>query len=326
MLAVATVEEGISLRQGEIDAPILVMGAYVPGTWDAYVDYDLTATIAGVDQIDALAREHTGGARPVTVHLKVDTGMGRLGVLAADAVELVRKAWQTPSLVVEGIYSHLARADDPDRRLAEKQIQQFDAILSALAAAHILPKYRHILNSAGLLRHPAGQTNMARVGLALFGLYPVRNVEPDPSQTVALKPAMSWKSRVATVKRVPAGTGVSYGHTYQTLSETTLVTIPVGYGDGFKRGLSSRADVLIAGRRFKVAGRICMDHAIVDVGDTPVSVGDEVVLIGRQGNEQIFVEEWAALLDTINYEIVTTISGRVARTYIDDDEGLTKDG
>ncbi|MFO7318508.1 MAG: alanine racemase [Limnochordia bacterium] len=309
-LAVALPEEGAALREGGIEAPILVMGAYVPGTAEVYRRYRLTATVSGFQQLRAVAREAAAG--PVQVQLKVDTGMGRLGVLPEQALALAQEARAAGGVEVTGIYSHLATADD-DLQFARAQMEAFDAIIDALDRRGLLPPQRHILNSAGLIRLDGGRTTMARVGIALYGLYPA----PCLKRELRLVPALTWKTRVASVKRVPAGMTVSYGRTYRTASETTLATIPVGYADGFRRGLSGRVSVLIGGRRYPVVGAICMDQAVVDVGDAPVAEGDEVVLIGEQDEERIEADEWAERLGTINYEIVCGISARVPRLYVE---------
>ena len=247
----------------------------------------------------------------VELQLKVDTGMGRLGVLPQDAFALVQEASAAVDISVAGVYSHLATADDPDPTFAKKQIEAFEEILAELDAYGILPPMRHILNTAGFLRFDAGRTTMARVGLGLYGLYPAEQLKDK----IDLKPAMTWKTRVATVKRVPPGMGVSYGQIYRTAKETTLATIPVGYADGFSRRLSGRIQVLIGGKRHPVVGHICMDQAVVDVGDAPVRAGEEVVLIGEQGDERIDADEWARALGTINYEVVCDVSVRVPRVY-----------
>lgn len=312
MLAVALPEEGVALREAGIDAPVLVMGAYVPGTVEAYVRYALVATVGDFDQLRALVTE--AGGRRVEVHLKVDTGMGRLGVLPEEAVELATAAFGATSLAVTGIYSHLATADDPDPAFALEQMRRFEKVVDELERKELLPPMRHIHNTAGLLRFDAGRANLARVGIGLYGLFPA----PFLRDLLPLRPALSWKTRVVTVKGVPAGTGISYGQVYRTARPTTLATIPVGYADGLSRGLSGRVQVLIGGRRHPVVGRICMDQAVVDVGDAPVRVGDEVVLIGRQGDERIEAEEWAEMLETIGYEILCGVSARVPRVYLSD--------
>lgn len=313
LLAVALPEEGAALREGGIDAPILVMGAYTKGTLEAYCQYSLIATVTDFDQLQSVVAE--GKGRRVEIQLKVDTGMGRLGVLPEDAVRLAQQAYSAPGLQVSGIYSHLATADDPDTSFAQEQMRRFETILGELKRLGLLPPMRHIHNTAGLLQFDAGRTTMARVGIGLYGLYPAEHLRGF----VPLEPALSWKTRVATVKTVPAGMGVSYGQVYRTPRTTRLATIPVGYADGFSRRLSGKVQVLIGGKRHPVVGRICMDQAIVDVGDEPVQPGDEVVLIGRQGDERIDADEWAQALDTIGYEIVCDVSARVPRVYVGHD-------
>jgi len=309
-LAVALPEEGAALREAGVEAPILVMGAYVPGTLEVYQRYSLMATVGDFRQLRALANQATG--RAVQVQLKVDTGMGRLGVLPQDALALAKEAYEARCIEVTGVYSHLATADEPDPSFAMEQIAVFEGVIGTLERHGIAPPMRHILNTAGLLRFDAKNTTMARAGLALYGLYPAPEFRPQ----LRLRPALTWKTRVASVKRVPAGMGVSYGQTYRTAKETTLATIPVGYADGFRRGLSGKVSVLIRGERRPVVGNICMDQAIVDAGDAPVENGDEVVLLGRQGDQEIDADEWARILGTINYEIVCGLSARVPRVYV----------
>lgn len=312
MLAVALIEEGISLRKEGIDAPILVMGAISPGSTDAYMKYNLTATINDFSDALLFEKELRQSVGRVKVHIKVDTGMGRLGILPKNAVRLADMVSSHSFFQLEGVYSHLATADDANTAVAENQVRVFNDVLRWLDEACSLPRYRHIVNSAGLIGIDSGLTNMARVGLLLYGLYPA----PHLHGKVNVVPALVFKSHVASLKRVPAGASVGYGHTYTALDETSLVTVPVGYADGFKRGLSSKADVLIRGKRYTVAGRICMDQTIVDVGHDKVATNDEVVLLGTQGEETITPDEWAQHLGTINYEIIPSISNRVPRVYV----------
>src|SRR5690606_7038975 len=224
------------------------------------------------------------------------------------AVSALRRA---DRVELEGLYSHLACADsDGHDDVTAQQIDAFRRVLAACARAGWRPEIVHLANTAATLRRLAPpECNLARVGLGIYGLYPSDAL----AGAVRLSPALELKTRVTTVKRVPAGSGVSYGHTYHTGTETTLCTLPVGYADGLRRNLSGRVDALIKGRRHPIVGRICMDQCVVDVGDADVEVGDEAVLIGRQGNAEIRVEEWARKLDTISYELVCGISCRVPR-------------
>lgn len=312
-LAVALVEEGVALRAGGITAPILVMGAYIPGTAAVYAERDLEVTVTHPQQAESLAREAAALGAVLRVHIKVDTGMGRLGVLPADALALAQRIVEAGTLRLVGVYSHLATAESRDTAYARRQLATFEQVLARLAQHGILPAQRHILNSAGLLQHEPGTTTHARVGLALYGLYPADWLRPR----IALQPAMRFRTRVSSVKDVPAGTYVSYGGRYCTARPTRLATLPVGYADGVPRLLSGRLSVLIRGERFPVVGSICMDQAIVDVGDAPVEAGDDVILWGSQEGATISPDEWAEAIGTINYEIVSAITARVPRVYVD---------
>lgn len=312
-LAVALVEEGIALRAGGVSAPILVMGAFIPGSASAYAKYDLEVTVTHPEQAAALAREAAALGATLRVHVKVDTGMGRLGVLPADALALAQRVASTDNLSLVGVYSHLATAESEDTTYARGQLASFEKVLACLAQHGLRPPQRHILNSAGLMQHEPGTTTHARVGLALYGLSPSDTLR----QRISLQPAMSFRTRVSSVKDVPAGTCVSYGGRYRTARPTRLATLPVGYADGVPRLLSGRLSVLIRGERFPVVGSICMDQAIADVGDAPVEAGDDVILLGSQAGATILPDEWAEAIGTINYEIVSAITARVPRLYIE---------
>lgn len=312
-LAVALPEEGVALRDAGVTAPILVMGAYVSGTIDAYLDYDLDVTVGGEDQVRALAQDAgmVQSGRSVSVHLKVDTGMGRHGVMPEEVLTVAEEIIAYEGLELKGLYSHLATADEVEPDYANAQLKRFNELVEALEAQGIHPSCIHVLNAGGLLQHHPGRSNFARVGIGLYGLYPSAHLRG----VVELLPALSWKTKVAAIKEVPPGMGVSYGKTYVTKKTTRLATIPVGYADGFSRNLGNQASVLIRGKRFPVVGRVCMDQAVVDVGDEAVDLGDEVVLIGSQGEEHVTADEWADMLGTINYEVICTVSARVPRIY-----------
>jgi len=319
-LAVATVEEGIGLRRGGIGGQILVMGAYVPGTARAYVEHQLDVTVASHEQAKAVGAESralvgSGSNHRLRAHLKVDTGMSRLGVRPEEAIEASKAIADAQSLHLHGVFTHLATADEEDRTFTVRQLRMFDDVLTALEARGVRPPQKHALNSGGLLQHDPGRTNACRVGIALYGLLP----SPHLHGAARLLPALTWKSAVVAVKRVPKGVSVSYGSRHRTVRETTLAALPVGYADGFSRLLSGRASVLIRGKRYPVVGAICMDQAIVDVGNDAVAPGDHAVLIGRYGAERIEADELAQMLGTINYEVVCSISSRVPRVHIDGD-------
>lgn len=314
-LAVALPEEGIVLRREGIRAPILVMGAYIPGTAEAYVKYHLTPTVASLEQGASLQREVDALGTRLAVQLKVDTGMGRLGVLPTDVASLVQAVVSADNrcVEIEGVYSHLATADEETTAYARQQQRTFESVLATVRSLGVTVKQRHLLNSPGLLQMDAGSTNLARVGLAVYGLWPSDHMRG----VVDLEGAMTLRTRVNGVKAVPQGTYVSYGRRYCTPGPTQIATLPIGYADGMSRRLTGKISVCIGGRRFPVVGTICMDQAMVDVGDAEIVPGDDVVLFGGDCHECPTVDEWARILETINYEVVCAISSRVPRRYVD---------
>lgn len=316
-LGVATLEEGVDLRKAGLTAPVLILGYIPPAQADTVVLYDLRPTVFHLNFAQALAQWGRALMRRVPVHIKVDTGMSRVGVQPAEAVAFLQAVANLPQLEVEGVFTHLAAADDPDHPLTAEQLQRFGGVLSALGDAGIMPKLRHACNSAGILLHPAGHYDLVRAGIALYGL------PPDPTLTLSadLRPALTWKCRVAMIKAIEPGRSVSYGATYRAARAERIASLPVGYADGYFRLLSGRGEVLIGGHRCPVVGRVCMDQTMVRVpDDAEVSVGDEAVLIGEQGGERISASDLAGLAGTINYEIVCAISKRVPRLYKKDGE------
>mgnify|MGYP001952104237 CR=1 FL=1 len=314
-LAVAVVEEGVHLRQSAIACPILVLGWTPPEQYGLALRYDLELTVSSEDEARALAEAARREGRRVRVHLKIDTGMGRLG-LRWDEPRLGEIAARIAALSyveVAGVYTHLATADEPEAELTGRQLAAFARALEALERHGVRPPLRHMANSAALLRLPAARYDLVRPGIALYGL------EAFPGAVAAfdLRPALSWKTRVALVKEVPPGTPISYGATFVTRRRSRIATLPVGYADGLRRALSNRGQVLVHGRRAPIVGRVCMDQVMIDVTDAgDVAVGDEVVLIGSQGDERITADEMAGWMDTIGYEVVTGIGRRVPRIYL----------
>ncbi|MDQ7029373.1 MAG: alanine racemase [Ardenticatenia bacterium] len=312
-LCVARVAEGVALREANVDAPIWILGWMAPQEADACARLRLIPTVNSVDQVRALAEANSG--TPLPVHVKVDTGMSRYGLLPHEVLPFVRALSAFPQLRLEGLWTHLARADEADPAPTRRQLETFRAVARALESSGLAPHLYHVAASAAVL-HPslAGELFQAvRVGIALYGLYPSDAV----AWPVCLVPVLSWKARVARVRTLPPGTPISYGGTYVTPRATRVALVAAGYGDGYPRALSNRGAVLIGGRRCPILGRVCMDGLVVDVShvDT-VQEGDEVVLIGRQGNEHITADELAYALGTINYEIVTRITARVPRLYV----------
>jgi alanine racemase len=307
---VASIDEGIALRKNKIKAPILVLGALLKEDIPPLFTYRLTPTVSSLDLAEAIDKKARALGRKMNVHVKIDTGMGRLGILYAEAGKIVEKISRLKYLRIEGIFTHLACADTK-KDFTLYQIGVFKRLVSTLCAKGIKIRLKHTANSMGVIGYKEGHFNMVRPGLVIYGLY------PGAGLAIKLRPVLSLKTKVVFLKQVPGGYGISYGQTYITKNKTKIVILPIGYGDGYPRNLSNLAPVLIKGRRFKISGRVCMDQIMVDVGDLPVKVGDEAVLIGSQGNKTITSEELAELAGTIPYEIVCGLGSRVPRIYVD---------
>ena len=307
-LGVASIDEGIKLRKAGIKTPILVLGLTLKKDIQPLFDFCLTPTVCDEDFASALDRRAGRLNKRLAVHIKVDTGMGRIGVLHEDAFALVKKIHKLKSVIIEGIFTHFPFAD-LNRKFTDFQIHLFNKLVADLKKSGIIIPLVHAANSIGLIDYKDSHFTMVRPGLVIYGLHPKEGLE------INLKPVLSLKTRVIFIKQVPAGYGISYGHAYITRRLTRIVTLPIGYGDGYPRNLSNLARVLIGGRRLCISGRICMDQIMVDVGRQKPKVGDEVVLIGRQGKQKITVEELAALSGTIPYEIVCGLGSRIPRIY-----------
>jgi alanine racemase len=318
-LGVALVEEGVQLRAAGIDAPILVLSEPPRDAAAAVVAHRLTPVVYTAVGIDALAKavvDADAPQGPLPVHLKVDTGMHRVGVLPAAAVELARRVDAHRELELEGVLTHFAVADEPDDPYTGEQLVRFAEVLDQLRAAGFRPAMVHAANSAGLLAFPESRFTMVRPGIAMYGVAPA----PRLAHKMPLRPALAFKARVSHVKELAAGDRLSYGLRYRLGRAARIATVPVGYADGVPRNLAAvGGEVLVHGKRRPIAGTITMDQLVVDVGDDPVAVDDEVVLLGRQGEEQVTAEEWGERLGTIGYEIVCGIGPRVPRVYVDAD-------
>lgn len=312
-LGVARVDEGLELRNEGIDTPILVFEIAPEGLAELAIATDIELTVSSFEQAQALSSIAQRIGKSARVHAKVDTGMGRLGVdftLAPDFIEHVARL-QRMELV--GVYSHFATAEEPDQCFARTQLNRFNVVLETLERRRIHVPLRHMANSAAIITIPDSHFDMVRPGIMLYGYGPAKEMAAD----AGLKPVMSLFSRVMFLKKVPAGTSISYGRRYVAERETWIATVPVGYGDGYSRLLSNKAQVLIRGRRYPVVGTICMDHCMIDVGiDTDVTVGDEVTLLGGTGDHWIGAWEIAETLGTIPYEVTCMVSARVPRTVL----------
>ncbi len=317
-LGVAMPEEGIQLRKAGIETPILIFGPIQPDQVGPVIQYDLTTAICNWESAVAMSGEAVKTAKPALVHLKVDTGMGRVGVQPDDAVDFMRKITRLPGLQVTGIFSHMATADEKDKNYARHQIQIFSAVVADLKKVGLLPEKVHLANSAGIMELPESHFNMVRPGIILYGLYPSNEVD---RKKALFKPALALKVRVTFVKKVPAGSGISYGQRYHTKKESTVATIPIGYADGWSRLLTNKAEAMIKGKKYPIVGTICMDQCMIDLGDDTVEIGQEVVLIGESGKEKISADSLAEKMGTINYEITCMLSNRLPRVYLNS-EGL----
>ncbi len=311
-LALNHTSAAVRLRRAGIGAPILIIG-YVPvASAPTAAHYDLTLAVTSMALAEALSAQACKAGKVLPVHVKVDTGMGRFGLAPENAVEFIRALCRLPGLFLEGLYTHLACADRADKGHSYQQFSAYRQVLDALEAANIQVPVRHVANSAATLAMPDLHLDAVRLGIALYGLRPSREVEP----IIPLHPALTLKSRVGQVRVLPPGHSISYGQTFVTERPSQLALIPCGYGDGYFRLASNRGVVLVHGHRAPIRGRVCMDQMVVEVsGIDGVALGDEVVLIGRQGDEEVSAEEVAGWAETINYEVVTHLLPRVPRVF-----------
>lgn len=310
-LGVALPEEGMELRRQGLEVPILVMGPTPPDQAPLLFEYQLDQMIPHPLVAQVLSFSGRGSKGRVRVHLKIDTGMGRVGIYPSEAASAAQAIVDLPGLEFGGVMTHFAAADAQDKGHARGQLRRFLDAIREIEAVGVAVPLRHAANSAAILELPEAHLDMVRPGIALYG-YP-----PTYSADLPWDPTLTFKTCVAQIKKVPKGETVSYGCTYEAPRDILVATLPVGYADGFNRLLSSRGEVLISGRRAPVIGIVCMDMIMVDVTDVGgVREGEEVVLLGRQGDESLLADEWAARLGTITYEVLCNISKRVPRAYL----------
>jgi len=314
-LGVAYLEEAVYLRESGVNAPILVCGAINTDQIEDFIRYGVDITSSSLDKSRAIAATAQRLGRTARVHLKVDTGMERIGVHWYHAENFINGTMELPGLEIVGIFSHLARADT-DPSFTEEQVRRMDQVAAYMARKNILPPFVHLANSAAVIAEPRSYYTMVRPGIMLYGYNPFGL---DSPHHVPLRPAMTLKTKVSFFKVVPAGTGISYGHTYVTTRQTRVVTLPLGYGDGYRRHLSNRGQVMIRGRRYPVVGTICMDQIMVDIGpDGTAYNGDDVLLFGEMDGYTIPLETLCDAIGTITYEFLCGIAPRVPRVYVDD--------
>lgn len=314
---VALLQEGVELRENGFDEPILILGYTSEEDFRLALEYGLTLTIYNHAQAVLLNNFARKIEKPAPVHLKVDTGMGRIGFLPGkEAIAQIGEIAKLPNLVLEGIFSHQAWADNPQSDFAEVQFTRFHDFLSSLHERGIDVPIRHMANSAATINFPSMHLDLVRIGISLYGLYPA--AEMAINSRIVLQPAMQVKARLVHVKDVPAGIPLSYGCTFTTGRRSLIGTVPMGYADGIPRVLSNNGDVLVRGTRCPIVGRICMDQFLVDLTALrEAAVGDEVVFLGRQGIEEISAHEIAGKAGTISYEIVTRMSPRLPRIHVE---------
>jgi len=306
---VALVEEGIHLRQLGIKKPIMVAGGTLVEQLPAFFEYDLTLTASSADLLSAAEEMAVSTRKRLRVHLKIDTGMERVGVRDYEAEPFLLKSTACSHLIVEGIYTHLANSEVSDRKYSLLQLERFQEVLRFYERRSLPAPLRHVCNSGGILNLPEAHYEMVRPGVLFYGVYP----GPDVNRVVNVKPALTWRSRVAYCKVTQPGRPVSYGSLWQATGLTRIVTVPCGYADGYFRRMTNHAQVVVNGRRYPQVGRICMDQFMVNLGEDNARVGDEVILLG----DGITVEDLAGWTGTNEYEVMTNISARVPRVFVE---------
>jgi len=317
-LAVSMLDEAIQIRKMGIDVPILILNYTDPARAEEIVENELTQTVFSFDLPQALSDASVKLGKSVKVHIKIDTGMTRVGFMPGyNAVKSIMRISEMPGLIVEGIFTHFASADERETDYTYMQFEKFMSLCTELGRVGIHIPLKHACNSGGIIQYPEMHLDMVRPGIILYGLYP--SDEVDKSK-IRLEPAMTLKANVIQVKDVDAGVCISYGRTFRTARKSKIATIPIGYADGYTRLLSNKGRMLVNGEFAPVVGRICMDQCMIDVTDLKheVKVGDEVVIFGRQNGSSISVEELAAEIGTINYELVCIIGKRIPRVYLKD--------
>ncbi len=315
--ATASIEEAVILRKAGIQKPILVLGCIFPDQYETMLNYEIRATIYDIEGAKMISEAAKKMNKTAYFHIKIDTGMGRLGFLPGEeSADTILEISQLPNVKIEGMFTHFARADEEDKTYTYNQHDKFIGMKKAMEERKVRIEYYHCDNSAGIIDFPEMKHDLVRSGISTYGLYPSEEVE---KKHLNLKPALELRSHVTYVKEVEPGTAISYGGTFVAEKKMKVATIPVGYGDGYPRGLSNQADVLIHGKRARILGRVCMDQFMVDVTDIPdVTFMDEVVLVGRDGQEYIPVEELSAICGRFNYEFICCLGRRIPRVYIKD--------
>ncbi|KIR02040.1 Alanine racemase [Lachnospiraceae bacterium TWA4] len=313
--AIATIEEALELRQAGITTPLLILGFSEIGDFETLILNDVRPTIFEVEDAIEFSKVAKRLGKTAKIHVKLDTGMGRLGFYAGDdyTVAKILEISKLENIEIEGMFTHFAKADEKDKTAVNEQLRLFTKVANELKEAGLQIPILHCSNSAGIIDDHGKEFDMVRAGIVIYGLYPSDEVHKE---RVKLEPALTLKSHIVYLKEVEAGRQISYGGTFTAPKTMKVATIPVGYGDGYPRLLSNKGEVLIRGQRAKILGRVCMDQFMADVTDIEgVAKGDEVILIGKSGNEEILADEIANLTGTINYEVVCDLGKRIPRYY-----------
>ncbi len=310
-LGVAFASEGVLLREAGILTPVVVMTPPEISELSLFVESNFHAIACSLETVRRISFEAAKLSKPAKLHLYVDTGMSRDGILPDEALGFMNEVKDLPNIEWVGICTHFATSDDTDTSFAEFQLKSFNEVVALLNEEGFVFQYIHAANTAAIAHLPSAQFNLIRPGLSLHGCAATEEIANE----LHLKPTLTLRSSIISLRRVPAGTSVSYGRRYFTEKETTIATIPIGYGDGYFRSLTGKAECLIRGKRYRIVGTICMDECMVDIGNDTLECGDEVILIGRQGNEVITANHVAEKCGTIPYEVLTAISMRVPRVF-----------
>lgn len=313
-LAVGIVAEGRELREADIEAPIVLLGYTPIEHAEAVIEYNLIPTVYTLELAEALSRAAVKANKTIKIHIKLDTGMGRIGFTpGSNSIETIVKIANLPKVEIEGVFSHFATADCKEKTFTERQFEQFLWLVKEIESKGIKIPIKHIANSGAIIDSPHTHLDMVRPGIIVYGYYPSDEVNKT---RINLRPSMTLKASISYVKEVAKGTSISYGRTHVTKDVTKIASLPIGYADGYSRILSSKGEVLIKGQRVPVVGRICMNQCMVDIARIHgVKIGDEAVIFGKQGEAKITVEEVAEKLGTINYEVVCMVSDSIPRIY-----------
>lgn len=314
-LGVAISDEGIQIRNNNINVPVLILGYTPEAKIDEVIKYNLIQTVFTYEMAEAISKVAIKLEKIAQIHIKLDTGMNRIGFLPIDkSIDDIIKISKLKNIEINGIFTHFATSDEKDKSFTYKQAQIYQNFVNKLEALGLHIPVKHVSNSGAIIDLPEFAFNMVRAGIILYGMYPSEDVDKSK---IDLKPAMSLKTQVSYIKEISANSPISYGRTYYTKTNTKIATIPVGYADGYSRALSNKGRVLINGEYANIVGRICMDQFMIDVTHIPnVNIGDDVILIGEQNDKAVTAQEIAKLIGTINYEVVCMISKRIPRVYI----------